>query len=88
MPVEGATIDHSVSAINSSHSEREGEATTALPVEGATIDHSVSAINSSHSEREGEATTALPVEGATRAPAIVYWEKNLRTGWIDQVQQR
>jgi excinuclease ABC subunit A len=56
-----------VSVINSSHSEREGEAPRTLFVEGATIagTQNVKGLNSSHSEREGEAPRTLFVEGAT-----------------------
>jgi SpoIID/LytB domain protein len=89
-PLRGQTLSgvQNVQALNSSQSEREGEAGApasagrdllvegATPLRGQTLSgvQNVQALNSSQSEREGEAPTALLVEGATLAPKeIVLW---------------
>ena len=66
----GATQALISSEVFSSHSEREGEAQSALLTEGATQARISSEVFSSHSEREGEAQSALQTEGATQAPVI------------------
>jgi len=66
----GATQALISSEVFSSHSEREGEAQSALLTEGATQARISSEVFSSHSEREGEAQPALLAEGATQAPVI------------------
>jgi len=63
----GATQALISSEVFSSHSEREGEAQSALLTEGATQARISSEVFSSHSEREGEAQSALLTEGATQA---------------------
>ncbi len=66
----GATQATISSEVFSSHSEREGEARSALQTKGATQARISSEVFSSHSEREGEAQSALQTEGATQAPVI------------------